>query len=81
MLPTSSAAAAPRTSSPSEFFYRLAHWKQMDFEYAAWQMINLPVDPARVYRTTGYHHATKVRASRARACVCASATSFCLSTG
>ncbi|KAJ1860461.1 hypothetical protein LPJ73_001363 [Coemansia sp. RSA 2703] len=38
---------------------RLFHWRQLDIEYALWQMLYLVVSPSRVYRNIYYHKQTK----------------------
>ncbi|KAJ2782432.1 hypothetical protein GGI15_002923 [Coemansia interrupta] len=40
-------------------WHRLFHWRQLDIEYALWQMIYLLVSPSRVYRNIYYHKQTK----------------------
>nr|VZI15661.1 unnamed protein product [Spirometra erinaceieuropaei] len=41
---------------------RHVHWpdrfKQMDFEYALWQMVNIFSSPQKLYRNFSYHHST-----------------------
>ncbi|KAJ2811879.1 hypothetical protein GGI24_006762 [Coemansia furcata] len=43
----------------SALWRRLFHWRQLDFEFAAWQMLYLLVSPKRVYRNIYYHKQTK----------------------
>ncbi|KAJ2778188.1 hypothetical protein H4R18_004758 [Coemansia javaensis] len=38
---------------------RAASWRQLDFEFAAWQMMHLLVQPRHVYRSIYYHKQTK----------------------
>lgn len=54
MLPAPAAGARPL-----DFLYRMRHASQMDWDYALWQMLHLPLDARRVFRTSGYHHDTK----------------------
>ena len=39
-------------------------FRQMDCDYCVWQMLQLCVDPKRVYRTTSYHSNTKQQSAR-----------------
>ena len=41
------------------YFRRLVHIRQMDFEFAAWQMLYLLINPQRVYRNFMYRKKTK----------------------
>ncbi|KAJ1642902.1 hypothetical protein LPJ64_005279 [Coemansia asiatica] len=43
----------------SALWRRLFHWRQLDFEFASWQMLYLLVSPKRVYRNIYYHKQTK----------------------
>ncbi|KAJ1815162.1 hypothetical protein LPJ60_005811 [Coemansia sp. RSA 2675] len=43
----------------SALWRRLFHWRQLDFEFASWQMLYLLVSPQRVYRNIYYHKQTK----------------------
>ncbi|KAL3095446.1 hypothetical protein niasHS_007545 [Heterodera schachtii] len=43
----------------SRFFRRLVHVRQMDFEFAAWQMLYLLVNPQKVYRNFMYRKKAK----------------------
>ncbi|ESO93914.1 hypothetical protein LOTGIDRAFT_153387 [Lottia gigantea] len=47
------------TSKRQKYFKRLLKFKQMDFEYAFWQMIYLFVSPQKVYRNFQYRKHTK----------------------
>merc|ERR1712130_265754 len=37
----------------------MLRYRQMDFDHARWQMLNLCTDPKRVYRNATYHSRTK----------------------
>uniref|UniRef100_A0A0X3Q1C8 Protein unc-50 homolog B n=1 Tax=Schistocephalus solidus TaxID=70667 RepID=A0A0X3Q1C8_SCHSO len=41
-----------------KFFSRMYRFKQMDFEYALWQMVNIFSSPQKLYRNFSYHNAT-----------------------
>uniref|UniRef100_A0A914CAE4 Unc-50-like protein n=1 Tax=Acrobeloides nanus TaxID=290746 RepID=A0A914CAE4_9BILA len=43
----------------SRYFRRLVHIRQMDFEFAAWQMLYLLIHPQKVYRKFMYRKRTK----------------------
>ncbi|KAI1731861.1 UNC-50 family domain-containing protein [Ditylenchus destructor] len=43
----------------SRYFRRLVHIRQMDFEFAAWQMLYLLIHPQKVYRNFMYRKRTK----------------------
>lgn len=43
----------------NRFGRRLLHFRQMDFEFAAWQMIYLLIHPQTVYRNFVYRKRTK----------------------
>ncbi|KAL3922901.1 MAG: hypothetical protein SGPRY_004394 [Prymnesium sp.] len=58
MLPTSVEEKGSGSSLP-EFVQRMLQWRHMDFEYTLWQMVQLCVNPTRLYRTTLYHSRTK----------------------
>jgi hypothetical protein len=49
------------TSAPTirEYFKRVAHYAQMDLDYAFWQMICLVCSPSKVYELTSYRKQTK----------------------
>lgn len=53
--------AARHTASAKRYKYlrRLLHFKQMDFEFAMWQMLYLFTSPQRVYRNFHYRKQTK----------------------
>lgn len=38
----------------SRYLRRLVHIRQMDFEFAAWQMLHLLIHPQKVYRNFLY---------------------------
>lgn len=70
MLPTttlssngalSSRDAACHTAGAKRYKYlrRLLHFRQMDFEFALWQMLYLFTSPQRVYRNFHYRKQTK----------------------
>ena len=60
MLPTSAEDKGSSSSaSLPEYVQRMMRWRHMDFEYTLWQMLQLCVNPTRVYRTTMYHSRTK----------------------
>ncbi|KAJ1859578.1 hypothetical protein GGH12_001031 [Coemansia sp. RSA 1822] len=43
----------------SALWRRFFHWRQLDFEFALWQMLYLLVSPRHVYRNIYYHKQTK----------------------
>jgi len=43
----------------SRYFRRLIHLRQMDFEFASWQMLYLLIAPQKVYRNFMYRKRTK----------------------
>jgi len=43
----------------NDYFRRIVHYRQMDFEYTFWQMWNLIYDPSAVFRNVKYHKQTK----------------------
>lgn len=47
-----------------KFFRRLIHVKQMDFEFATWQMIYLIISPQKVFRNFQYRKQTKDQFAR-----------------
>lgn len=70
MLPTTSTQsnctlrtrdAARHTAGAKRYKYlrRLLHFRQMDFEFALWQMFYLFTSPQRVYRNFHYRKQTK----------------------
>lgn len=70
MLPTTtpngngslgSSATARHTAGFKRYKYlrRLLHFKQMDFDFAVWQMLYLFTSPQRVYRNFHYRKQTK----------------------
>lgn len=48
----------------SKYFSRLLHFNQMDFQFAAWQIINLFIAPEKVYKKSVYRKQTKNQYSR-----------------
>ncbi|VDN97034.1 unnamed protein product [Rodentolepis nana] len=42
-----------------KYFSRFYKFRQMDFEYASWQMVSIFVSPQRLYRNFSYHHSTR----------------------
>nr|CDS33122.1 protein unc 50 [Hymenolepis microstoma] len=42
-----------------KYFSRFYKFRQMDFEYASWQMVNIFVAPQKLYRNFSYHHFTR----------------------
>ncbi|KAI8884025.1 UNC-50 [Backusella circina FSU 941] len=61
ILPTSKANTrrVRRGSSVPVLLKRLSKFRQMDFEFALWQMLYLLIAPRRVYRNIYYHKQTK----------------------
>lgn len=53
--------AARHTAGAKRYKYlrRLLHFRQMDFEFAVWQMLYLFTSPQRVYRNFHYRKQTK----------------------
>jgi len=47
-----------------KYLRRLFKWHQMDFEFAAWQMVYLFVSPQKVYRNFQYRKQTKAQFAR-----------------
>lgn len=44
-----------------KYFSRFYKFRQMDFEYASWQMVNIFVSPQKLYRNFSYHHCKAFR--------------------
>ena len=42
-----------------KYFRRILKYRQMDFEFALWQMLYLFISPSKVYRNLEYHKHTK----------------------
>ena len=71
------------------YLRRIVKYKQMDFEYSFWLMLQLCVSPKTAYRQTTYHKQTKNRWSRddpAFVVICSlfmavSASAYCISFG
>lgn len=65
LMPAPSAARRSTGGSRKyKFLRRLLHFKQMDFEFAAWQMLWLLVSPNRVYRHAHYQKTHKNQYAR-----------------
>ncbi|KAJ1485848.1 UNC-50 [Baffinella frigidus] len=58
MIPAAGQFRARQTFLP-EYIRRAIKLPQMDLEYTFWQMVNLCLDPKRVYKNTSYHKQTK----------------------
>lgn len=52
--PATANLCSSATTKTSKYLRRLIKFRQMDFEYAFWQMIYLFVAPQKVYRNFGY---------------------------
>ena len=71
------------------YLRRIVKYRQMDFEYSFWLMLQLLVSPKTAYRQTTYHKQTKNRWSRddpAFVVICSffmavSASAYCISFG
>lgn len=48
----------------SKYFSRLLHFNQMDFQFAAWQIMYLFISPKKVYKKSLYRKQTKNQYSR-----------------
>ena len=70
MLPTHHTRSGTATSTSSssslllkltytEYAARMVRFRQMDFEYALWLMLNLIISPRTAFRSTLYHSRTK----------------------
>ncbi|KAJ2309860.1 hypothetical protein IWW52_003729 [Coemansia sp. RSA 2704] len=63
LLPQSNVQPRLRRRFPrlrrSALWRRLLRWRQLDFEFASWQMLYLLVSPRHVYRNIYYHKQTK----------------------
>jgi len=62
MLPLHAGSASSSQGSGlglPDYFRRILHYRQMDFEYVFWQMWFLFVSPSKVYRSVKYHKQTK----------------------
>jgi len=62
--PVTSNLCTSATSKTSKYLGRLIKFRQMDFEFALWQMLYLFVAPQRVYRNFGYRKETKSQFAR-----------------
>jgi len=54
-----SAVRMTASAKVNRFFRRLVHLRQMDFEFALWQMLYLLINPQKVYRNFMYRKRTK----------------------
>ena len=57
-------AVYPAVTKTKIYFRRLFKFKQMDFQYASWQMLYLFIHPRRVYRNFHYRKQTRNQYSR-----------------
>ena len=64
MLPVTVRVQDGWERSLAEYSRRMLSFRQMDCDYCVWQMLQLCVDPKRVYRTTSYHSNTKQQSAR-----------------
>jgi len=62
--PANANLCSSATTKTTKFLRRLVKFRQMDFEFALWQMIYLFVAPQRVYRNFGYRKETKSQFAR-----------------
>lgn len=63
-MPAPTGARRPSSLVKYKYFRRLLKFKQMDFEYALWQMWFLVVNPNRVYKTALYEKSHKNQYAR-----------------
>ena len=65
-LPTPATAKTCMSAAAKRYKYlrRLLHFRQMDFEFAFWQMIYLMTAPQQVYRNFQYRKQTKLQFAR-----------------
>ncbi|VDK35406.1 unnamed protein product [Taenia asiatica] len=56
---TCSKLSLSASEKAKKYFSRFYKFKQMDFEYASWQMVNIFVSPQKLYRNFSYHHSTR----------------------
>lgn len=61
---SSSNMCSSATVKAQRYLRRLIKIKQMDFEYALWQMLYLFVAPQKVFRNFGYRKETKSQFAR-----------------
>lgn len=52
--PATANLCSSATTKTSKYLRRLIKFRQMDFEFALWQMLYLFVAPQKVYRNFGY---------------------------
>lgn len=62
--PATANLCSSATSKSSKYLRRLIKFRQMDFEFALWQMLYLFVAPQKVYRNFGYRKGEPSIASR-----------------
>ncbi|CAG9804294.1 unnamed protein product [Chironomus riparius] len=62
--PVTSNMCTSATSKTQKYLRRLIKFKQMDFEFALWQMLYLFVAPQKVFRNFGYRKETKAQFAR-----------------
>lgn len=62
--PVTSNMCTSATSKTQKYLRRLIKFKQMDFEFALWQMLYLFVAPQKVFRNFGYRKETKSQFAR-----------------
>eukprot|EP00057_Strongylocentrotus_purpuratus_P031623 XP_785144.1 PREDICTED: protein unc-50 homolog A [Strongylocentrotus purpuratus] len=94
--PTGIGPTSPRTEAHmsaqakrQKYLRRILHFRQMDFEFAMWQMIYLLVAPQKVYRNFQYRKQTKNQFARddpaflvlLSVCLCASSVGFAFVLG
>ena len=63
---TSSKNCMSAATKRYKYLRKLFHFRQMDFEFALWQMIYLLVNPKKVYRNFNYRKVTKSQFARGR---------------
>ena len=59
-LPATSKTCMSAATKRWRYLRRIFHFRQMDFEFAFWQMVYLLTSPKRVYRDFSYRKHTKV---------------------
>ncbi|QQP56950.1 Protein unc-50 -like protein [Caligus rogercresseyi] len=62
--PATSKTCMSAAAKRAKYLRRLLHFRQMDFEFAVWQMIYLLLDPKRVYRNFKYRKLSKSQFAR-----------------
>ncbi|XP_040573741.1 protein unc-50 homolog [Lepeophtheirus salmonis] len=63
-LPANSKTCMSAAAKRAKYLRRLLHFRQMDFEFAIWQMIYLLLDPKRVYKNFKYRKLSKSQFAR-----------------